>query len=279
MMKRFGAILLSLILLLSCASALAAMDERVFDRADLFTASDESEIMEAIAAFQQSTGMDFVVVTSDEEHEDVSQRTIASEFYDKGGFGLDSEHSGIIYYIDMYDRQEYLVNTGAMIDYMPNARIESTLDQTNPNLRAGRYREAVLAAVRTVERFVQEGIPEGQYRYDLFTGERLTARHKALTSTELLVSAIVGFLVAVIFCAIVHRRYKLKGSTYSYDYSGNSDLQITDRADDYIRTTVTRTRKAPPPSSGGGSGGGGGNGSGVFTSSSGTSHSGGGRGF
>ncbi len=279
-MKRFLAIL-SVLLLLAAPALAAQSDTRVFDQAKLFSSSEARELSQAIAAFQQKTGMDFVVVTSREEHEEASQMEIADAFYERGGFGLDAENSGVCYYIDMYERQEYLSTTGVMQDYMTGKRIEGALDQSNPNLRAGRYADAALAMLNAVETYIGQGIPEGQYRYDIITGERLTARHKALTAGEIGVSVIVGVIAAAIFAAIVHARYKLKGSTYRYDYTDHSDVNITDRRDDYLRTTTTRTRKDPPPSSGGGGhgGGGGGNGSGVHISSGGVSHGGGGRGF
>lgn len=91
----------------------------------------------------------------------------------------------------------------------------------------------------------------------------------------LAIAAVVGFC----FVATVKSRYKLKGSTYDYSFRENSAVRITDRADDYLRTTTTRTRKADPPSGGSGGGFGGSGGSGVHTGSSGTSHGGGGGRF
>ncbi len=274
--RRIFALLLALGLALSLAPALAATPGgRVFDNAGLFTASEEREITDAITAFQQATGMDFVVLTNDDEQEEDSQQKVADDFYDQGGFGLGSENSGALYYIDMYNRQEYLSTTGAMIDYMTDARIELALDQSNPNLRAGRYAAAALAMIAKVQEFVKAGIPEGQYRYDVVTGQRLTARHKALTSGEMIAGAVICLAVGLIFVMIVQSRYRLRGSTYRYDYAANADVKMLESTDEYLRTTVTRTRKAPPPSSGGGGGGG----SGVHFGGGGVSHGGGGRGF
>jgi uncharacterized protein len=271
-------LLLALWLALAATPALAAASGgRVFDKADLFTAAEEQEIGSAITAFQQATGMDFVVLTSDETQDEDSQQKVSDDFYDQGGFGLDDEHSGALYYVDMYNRQEYVSTTGAMIDYMTDARIELALDQSNPNLRAGRYAAAALAMIAKVREFVKAGIPEGQYRYDVVTGERLTARHKVLTVNEIIAGAAICLIIGLIFVLIVQSRYKLKGSTYRYDYAANADVKMLESTDEYLRTTVTRTRKAPPPGSGGGGGGGGG--SGVHFGGGGVSHGGGGRGF
>ena len=277
---RFLALLAAVLLMvLTTPFALAAnTEERVFDNAGLFTKQEAQEIRSAIAAFQTETGMDFVVVTSDASHGDASQQEIADAFYEKGGFGLDKEASGALYYIDMYAREEYISTTGAMIDYMTDDRVQSALDVSNPNLRAARYADAALAMLSKVEQFVKAGIPEGQYQYDVVTGQRLTARHKVLTSTEMLVGGALCLVVGMIFVGIVKSRYKLKGSTYRYEYNANAKVNMTDSRDDYLRTTVTRTRKAPPPNSGSGGFGGGG-GSGVHMGGGGVSHGGGGRGF
>lgn len=276
-MKKTGIIAFTLCLCLLCGGALAAQ-ERIFDRAELFSSGEKAAIAQQIADFQQETGMDFVIVTSDESHGDTSQQTIADEFYERGGFGLDEENSGILYYIDMYDRYHYLSTTGAMIDYMTDERISEAIDSIGQALTTGQYADAAESMIQLILKDVKAGIPEGQYRYDVVTGQRLTARHKVLTTNEILLCAILGLVGCVAIVVTVQSRYKLKGSTYQYDYSANSDVRMTDRQDNYLRTTVTRTRKPDPPKDGGGFGGGSG-GSGVHTSSSGTSHGGGGGHF
>ena len=159
-------LLLAALLTLTVGAAMAATTagKRVYDNADLFTAAQEETLANAIADFQSATGMDFVVLTSNQAHGDSSQQTIADAFYDKGGFGLDTENSGALYYIDMYDRQEYISTTGKMIDYLTDERIEQALDVSNPNLRAARYADAAQAMLQKVQSFVKAGIPEGQYR-------------------------------------------------------------------------------------------------------------------
>lgn len=268
----------ALLLILSClwAGAALADGDRVFDRAELFTASEVQELEQEIQAFQEETGMDFVIVTSNESHKGSAQQ-IADAFYEQGGFGLDEEKSGILYYIDMDDRYHYLSTTGAMIDYMTDARIENAIDEVTRYLSAGAYAQGASQMVSVVRQYVRAGIPEGQYRYDVVTGQRLTARHKALTKNEILLALVIGLAVCLIYVACVRSRYSLKGSTYHYSYQDNGSMKLTDQEDTYLRTTTTRVRKPDPPESTGSHGGGGG--SGVHTSSSGTSHGGGGGHF
>ncbi len=268
----------ALLLILSClwASAALADGDRVFDRAELFPASEVQELEQEIQTFQKETGMDFVIVTSNESHKGSAQQ-IADAFYEQGGFGLDEEKSGILYYIDMDDRYHYLSTTGAMIDYMTDARIENAIDEVTRYLSAGAYAQGASQMISIVRQYVRAGIPEGQYRYDVVTGQRLTARHKALTKNEIILALVIGFAVCLIYVACVRSRYSLKGSTYHYSYQDNVAMKLTDQEDTYLRTTTTRVRKPDPPENTGSHGGGGG--SGVHTSSSGTSHGGGGGHF
>ena len=140
--KRILPALLLAVLLLgaACPPALGAdTGRRVFDQADLLTPAQESGLEEDIAQFQRDTGMDFVLVTTRQPHEGVSVQTVADDFYDKYGFGLDEEHSGALYYIDLYGRDHYLSTTGKMIDIMTDQRIDSAISAAQPSLTAGDY--------------------------------------------------------------------------------------------------------------------------------------------
>lgn len=279
--RRLGAaLLLCLLMLAACLPALAAQTEkRVFDEAGLLTPAQEESLAARIAELQGSTGMDFVVLTSKQPHGDADQQQIADEYYDRYGFGLDEENSGVLLYIDMYDRQYYISTTGAMIDYLTDERIERVLDAMEPGMRRGDYAEALDAGLSKVEQFIRAGIPEGQYRYDVVTGQMLTARHKVLTAGEIAFGLVAGVVLALIVTLCVQRSYKLKGNTYSYDYRQQSDMELTQNEDVYVRTTTTRTRKVQNEGGGRGGFGGGGGGSGVHSSGGGVSHGGGGRGF
>ena len=270
-MKKWLIILMSM-LLIFCTAA-HAENTRVIDEADLFSPAEERELLETISDFQRETGMDFVIYTSDAAHIK-SQASIADDLYDYGGYGLDDEASGVLYFIDMYERVPYLSTTGKMIDYMTDARIEAAHDSCYPSLVDGDYAEAAQQMIFAVYGYYDMGIPEGQYRYDDVTGQRLTAGHKALTGSEALVCALIALVAALLFTKSVQGNYQLKGNTYQYSFRANSTVDITAAQDDYVRTTTTRTRKAQPPSGGSSSGGHSG-GSGVHRSSSGRSHGGG----
>ena len=271
-MKKCLSFLLMLLLLFSTAMA---DTQHVIDEADLFTALEEADLENTILRFQQETDMDFVILTTSRNYGD--QASTADDCYDQGGYGLGEHRSGALYYIDMYERIPYLSTAGEMIDYMTDERIEAAHESSYRFLSSGDYAGAAQQMIHSVYGYVDAGIPEGQYRYDVITGQRLTGYHKSLTPSELLVCALIALVCALLFTKSVQGRYALKSSTYSYSWRENANLTLTDKTDDYLRTTTTRTRKAPPPSAGGHSGGshhrpGG---SGVHHSSGGFTHGGG----
>ena len=281
MIRRYGMKALSIFLLcgvlLTCSAA-QAEEKRVYDNGNLFSDSERASLEKEIRRFQDETGMDFVMLTSKESLQDVESKAaaIADEFYDEGGFGLDDEHSGVLYYINTgSNRYHYLSTTGKMIDYLTDARIKAFIDGRKSTLAAGNYSLAALAMLEGIQRYIRDGIPQGQYRYDIVTGRQLTARHKALTFGELMISLAAGLVVSIVFIIIVTRRYKLKGSTYAYAFRQNSDMDLLEKEDQFLRTTTTQRRKPDPSSNQSGGGGG----SGVHSGSSGTSHGGGGGRF
>lgn len=271
-MKKFLSLLICLLLCLcSCAQAENA---RVIDDADLFTADEEAALYGLIADFQSETGMDFVIYTSADYH-DESQASIADDLYDYGDYGLDEEASGVLYFIDMYERIPYLSTTGAMIDYMTDSRIAAAHEASYDFLASGQYADAAAQMIYAVYGYWENGIPEGQYRYDIITGQILSARHKALTGSELLVCALIALVVALLFIKAIQGSYTLSGRTYHYNFNLNSETGDVDYYDDFLRTSTTRTRKVQQSSGSSGGFGSRSGGSSVHSSSSGRSHGGG----
>lgn len=180
---------------------------RIVDDADLFTTQEEALLTQRIAQFQQETGMDFAILTSDQPHEGLSAQQVTDNFYDDGGYGLDEYNSGIAYFIDMYEYYHYLSTTGKMIDYMTDDRLDSVLDGNTDLLSNGEYAAAALNMIDWVEQYYLQGIPEGQYQHDVVTNEILTSPH---SSTPLPDSQMLPLLTPILIPLI------LLASTYLF---------------------------------------------------------------
>ena len=259
--------------------------QRIFDSANLFTPAQEAEINQQITQFQKETGMDFVVLTYNGPMKKATAQDEADVFYEEGcAAGIlgnvekdgDDEDSGMLLYINPYAGEYHVSTTGKMIDYITDSRgasLNSTLGSNLSSARStGNYARCVTELISGTTRYVKAGIPEGQYQYDIITGQQLTLRHKALTGMELLVSGGIGLVVCIIFVTSVNGQYSLKHNTYEYSPRSNASISMRRRGDQYIRSSVNRVRRPNNRSSGGGDGFGGG--SGVHVSSGGGSHGG-----
>ncbi len=269
--------LLLLALLLLPGTALANSDQ-VIDNASIFTAEEEREMEEIISRIENSYQVDIVVLTAD----DVPYgRTVsyADDWYDEGNYGMGVDDSGMLYLIDMRNRQRHISTAGMMIDLIDDEREEALFDAGEYAMRNGQYGASTIALLKRTEKFLLEGRREGQFRYDESTGRRTSGFYNRLTSAELIVAAVAGVAVALIFALTVKAQYALKGQTYAYDMEHNVTCAFTKDESKFLHQHITR--RARPQNNGGGSHGGGhfGGGSGTHVSSGGVTHGGGSRGF
>ena len=181
----------------------SADTSRIRDDADLFTPAEETELAQRIASFQKATGMDFVLMTSKKSHDGISAQQLADDFYDYGGYGLDEENSGIAYYIDMYERYHYISTTGAMIDYMTDERINTAIDSNYRYLSSGMYAQAVVNMIDMAEDYYYAGIPEGQYQYDVETGQIITQAANTVSIDMMAVSSSANITILYPVCVFI----------------------------------------------------------------------------
>lgn len=266
------------------AASLGERSQRVFDQAGLLTDAEIAMLEAEIAKVREATKVDFVFLTSEETEYSASDTqaekigmAFADDFYDQNGFGMGTDASGIIYFLDMSNRMPIVTTAGKMINYITDARLNEMLDNAWQPLSEGKITASVLSVLQDTKKFVKAGIPEGQFQYDTETGQITTPAYKVLTLLEMGIAAGVAAVAGIILYASVHGTYQLKGSTYEYAVRQNSNVVITGSQDDFLRTTVTRMPKPRPPTNfGGGTSFGGGRASGTHMSGGGRVHGGGG---
>lgn len=267
---RKALLLCMLLAIVFCVVTAAAQDRRVFDSANLFSTEQESELEVAITALRASTGMDVVIATT-EDAQGKSAMAYADDFYDENGFGTGSEKSGVLFLIDMDNREAYISTSGDMIDILTDSRIQSIIDSAYAGLKSEDYAAAASAFISGVTRYYSEGVPSGQVRYD--TDAEAAAQPRTLTAGEIAIFFLIAAVVGLIACWIVVSSYRMRTPTYSYPVADKGTLNLGRCEDLFINQTITRHRIQSSNSSGGAGG------SSTHRSSSGRSHGGGGRKF
>lgn len=274
--------LMLLLMLLMLLPVIALADGQVIDNAGVFNADDVLTMEIIIERIESSHQVDMVVLTTNDVPYDYSEsmwriRDFADDFYDRGGYGMGPDFSGMLILLDMNNRAIWLSTGGVMIEYINDMREEDILDRAYEYLSFGKYASGVQVALERVEHYMNRGRAEGTFLYDEVTGQRLSGIHNALTSGETMLAGVVGLVVALVIFASVSGAYNLSGSTYSYDEHANSTVTLTRDDEVFVRQFVNRTPRNT--GSHGSSGGGRSGGSGVHRSSGGVRHGGGGRRF
>ncbi len=288
-MKRRILSLLAVCLLMILTTAFYAYgakadgDTRVFDMAELFTQSEADDLEQRIAALRKKMNMDVVLVTTDDA-EGKSAEDYIEDFYIDGNFGTGKDYNGVIFLIDMDNRELNIAPVGKMNRFLTDDRWNKILDDVYNSVGDGDFYSCGLKYLKDVEKYFDAGIPGGQYNYDRDTGQ--ISVYRSIRGYEAGLALIVAFVTALIACLNVIRSYGMKrernlAGNFKLAYRADCGYRYRDSRDDLINKTVTHIRRPRNNSSGGGGGrsSGGSSGRSTTRSSSGRSFGGGGRKF
>ena len=270
MLKKMLPLLLILLTLLMMCPAAPAEVNRVTDRADVLSASDEDKLEEAIAIIWETYQFDVVLLTETEidgqtsfkyysdEQLDRVFKAYASDYYDYGGFGYGENHDGIMLLVvpgtAPGDGGYCILNTGRGEKLFTDDVMYDMEDNFLPYLRSKNYYGGL-------SRFVLDV----QARLEAYKPLNRAGRVLPFTLGG---GAAVGLVVSLVLKGQM-RTVRRKQNATSYVRDGS--FQLTRAQDLYLYTTTVRHKIETQSSSGGRGGGGHGGG---FTGSSGTHHTG-----
>ena len=263
---------------------------RVFDQAGLFSETEIIQLEEKIVQCRKSTKMDVVIVSAYADGER-SAEEYADDYYDYGGFGVGKKASGVLllYYMDgpgQLGGECYISTVGTMINMLTDERIESILDDVYGDLGNRDFAGATEHFLEDVKAYVKEGVESGQYTYDRDTGE--IVRYHSIRLYEVAIAMVIAGILAGSVCLDIKKRYAMKQSSREVSnslqaYRADCAFHFSVAGDKMVNKYV---RSVPiPRNTSSGSGGRGHSGSSsagrstIHTSSSGSSHGGGGRRF
>ena len=171
MMKRFRILIVAFCLCCGLISVInvSAEEIHVYDHADLLTVQEEEYLENLATERAEQWDMNFLMVTTDDA-DGKSTMEYADDFYD-AQFPDDSEEDGILYLIDMDNREIYLSTSGLAIRYLTDNRVDYILDEAFSYVADDDYYGTFVSFMEETEEYLLEGIPENQYNYDVNTGE------------------------------------------------------------------------------------------------------------
>ena len=277
-----------------CNPEEAGKVQRVFDLADLLTDDEEAELQSRIDGLVEQYNQDIGIVTV-QDSSVTSTREFADKFYEDSGMGIGDNRTGVLFCIDMYNRETYLTTTGDMIDIIDDQRREKIFDAQMEYLSGGDYLGAFSISLDYTQQFIRMGVADNHMGINGATGEAMDpgeygstyTPEKQKTPAERAASAamlggiggLIGLLAGLIAKSSIQKSYARKYVPSEYNWRAKSKLNLRVNDSKLVNKFVT-TRAIPRNNdSGPRSGGGGHSTSTVHMSSGGMYHGGGGRKF
>ncbi len=245
---------------------------RVVDNADLLTEAEEADLSERIASLISEHGFDIVILTNESGYGGKDVVAFADDYYDEHGYGVGSDNSGILFLVDLAERDLYFSTCGKAITVFTDYGINQLYNAVVSYFSNGDYASGF-------RRFLRE-LPDYASAYEM--GEPIDIPyHEPKDPKKNPVTYIVIAAIAFVISLISMNRVKktmntAKISLTADDCLVNSSLAFRNKADRFLHSHTSRVYHSSSSSSGrSGSGGG----SSTHFSSGGVSHGGGGGKF
>jgi uncharacterized protein len=237
--------------------------EKVYDFADILTESEEEAIYNEVTDFINTTNLDLAIVTINYNTKR-STMEYADDFYDYNDFQID----GLVFVIDMDNREFYISTAGIAILYYDNNRVENILSSQDYYMINGMYKDSIDILITNLLSYYNNGYSNSSNKYTIDNGV-------LVYKTPYLVLLLISLIVAGIITFILAKRNKqVKLSNESSMYLAKNGKKITNTETKFIDSHTSSHYRPISDNSGGGS-----SSSGSHSGSSGMSHGGGGHKF
>lgn len=229
--------------------------KKIYDYANLITKDEEEALYNKVQEFINKYDMDMAIVTINSNPKS-SSMAYADDFYDYNNFGKGTNKTGLLFLIDMQNRNMWISTTGDAINIYTDSRINTILDYTYDKISNEDYNGCA-------EQFIDKA--------SYFANKGLTGGSKVVTVPKMICNSLIfAGIVTIVFICIglaTHRKPKKKKEASNYI---TQPLKLSNKLDTFLDKHVSKVKIETSSSSGGSS---------THSGSSGTSHGGGGRSF
>jgi uncharacterized protein len=272
--RRIFSFLLLLLLVFLPVIATAGYTENIRD--DLGFLSEE-ELDELQTLIDEATALydaDLVIVITD-DLAGKSSKDFADDYYDENGYGIGFDYSGVLLLVNMEYREIWLSTAGKAIRVFTDRRIVAVNNRVADYFSKGEWYQGCLAFIAEFKRYMEEGVPQGQYNenseyYPVYTP---TFWEKAKNQITKRSTYLISLLSSILVTLLVTSSRKKQNTTHLLTYEENDSFKLIRSRDDYLRETTTSVRISSDSNRSST------NRSSTHRSSSGRSHGGGGRKF
>lgn len=253
--------------------------ENVFDYANLLSSTEEKNLSDIAKNYETQYDVHVIFLTYDDANGKSTMR-YTDDFYD----GLYYDDDGILFAIDMDNREGYINTVGKCIDALSDNERETVFDRTFNYLSNGKYYNFLKYSSENAFSYMVSGgvidsssnsYYDDDYSNDTYYDDDTEedASWYLPTQGSLLISFFVMVFVGI---TLIVQHNKANKKISATNYVAKNGYKVLDRNERFVRTYETVSHGYYRQSS---SSSGGGGGSSSHRSSSGVRHGGGGRRF
>ena len=237
--------------------------EKIYDFADLFSDSEESILFDKVSSYISDTNMDMVVVTIENNNKSDAQ-TYADDFYDYNSFGVGSNHDGLLFLIDMDNREIYITTTGSAIDVYPSSAYNRILDYVYTYMSNREYYEGTKYFVDLATSYAHID-SSNVSRYTINSSGELVRNNGPIFAV--LIFAFIGTAVIMFIMVRMNKMVFKAASSREYLKKDTKAMEVV--RDTFLGSHVAKIKISDDNASGGG----------IHNGGSGIGHGGGGHKF
>ena len=195
----------------------------------------------------------------------------ADDFYDYNNFGIGANKSGVLFLIDMQNRQMWMSTTGYAISIYSDSRIDNILDYAYNKISMKDYNGCVEQFIRYSKYYANLG--SSNQSSSSYTDYNKKSNHVLGTIKMSFIIAVIATGVYILIGLTSHTKPKNQQNANLYI---SSRIKLNKQLDNFVNEFVTKTRIETSSSGSSRSSSGR---SSTHSGSSGRSHGGGGRSF
>ena len=248
MKKRISVFLTVILLCLACAFPVwAETESRLADQAGLLDTDQKESLCNTLDEISERDQVDVVVVTVN-SLEGKTAQAYAEDYFIDHGYGQGENGDGILFLLDMGDRNWAIATHGYAIEVFTDAGQSYIMDQVKPYLSDGDYNEAFHKFATECDDFITQANEAEPYDVENLPDEPFAV------GINLLIALAVGLVAGLLVTGNMRRKLKtVRKQDRAASYVRQGSMNVTRSNDFYLYSTVSKSAKPKNEDSNGGS--------------------------
>ena len=226
-MKRISIVLC---LILAMCLPTAAAQPKIVDKAGLLSTSEEASLETLALSITNTYGIDVVILTV-VSTESKDAQAYADDYFDYQGYGIGTDHSGILLLLVMDSREWVISTSGNAMDRISQSDADNLFSHISADISSGRYYDGFSDYLSILPSYLEKS--------EMAIG--------VVILISLLIGAAAGGIALLVMRSGMHTAKPQSGAG-SYVHSGS--YRLNQHLDYYLYSNTTRTRKESSNSSG-----------------------------